>query len=104
MPKTVTTKRQRASQACDFCHARGLRCRRVASGEVDGVIESTGCLTCKDYDVTCTANRPMKKRGRKPQVMSSNESEVRSTEEDDIMSLQTIHKLVRIYRDTMFQC
>jgi hypothetical protein len=104
MLKAVTTKRQRASQACDFCHARGLRCRRNAIEEDDGASESTGCLTCKDYGVICTANRPMKKRGRKPQVMSSDESELQSTENQDIMSLQTIHKLVRIYRDTMFQC
>jgi hypothetical protein len=104
MPKAVTTKRQRASKACDFCHARGLRCRRVAAEENGEQSEDTGCLTCKDYGVSCTMNRPVKKRGRKAQVLSSDESEIRLTEDSHIMSLQTIHKLVRIYRDTMFQC
>jgi hypothetical protein len=104
MPKAVTTKRQRASQACDFCHARGLRCRRVAAGENGEESEDIGCLTCKDYGVSCTTNRPVKKRGRKAQVLSSDESDIRLTEDSHIISLQTIHKLVRIYRDTMFQC
>jgi hypothetical protein len=104
MPKAVAAKRQRASQACDFCHARGLRCRRIATGPDGQAIEDAGCLNCKDYGVSCTVDRPVKKRGRKPQVMSSNQNEIGSTRDSHIMSMETIHKLVRIYRDTMCQC
>jgi len=105
MSKADATKRQRASQACNFCHARGLRCRRGATGEDDHqAIENTGCLTCKDYGVDCKMERPVKKRGRRAQVISPEENEVDTTRHLHAMSLQTIHRLVRIYRDTMYQC
>ena len=105
MPKADATKRQRASQACDFCHARGLKCRRGAAGEGDGqAIKDSGCLTCKDYGVNCKMERPVKKRGRRPQVIFPDENEVVATRDVHAMSLQTIHRLVQIYRDTMYQC
>ncbi|KAF4556721.1 Hypothetical protein D9617_1g086000 [Elsinoe fawcettii] len=53
-------KRQRATKACDFCHARGRKCAQKSS-------ESLDCTTCHDFGVACTWNRVAKRRGAKPQ-------------------------------------
>jgi hypothetical protein len=68
MQSAASKKRQRATQACDFCHLRGLRCRPGGYNLMFDVSEhafSAGCLTCTDYGVECTTNRPFRKRGRK---------------------------------------
>ena len=107
MPKASPVKRQRASFACDFCHTRGLKCRRTAQSvdDDDAIDSDASCLTCLDYGVTCTVNRPVRKRGRKPRIASQGkESELSSDANSQIWSLQTIRRLVRIYRDTMYQC
>lgn len=51
------TIRLRTSQACDFCHERGLRCRRNE--------ESSACRACVEYSVDCKTNRPVRKSGRR---------------------------------------
>ncbi|KAK2037951.1 hypothetical protein LZ31DRAFT_570469 [Colletotrichum somersetense] len=66
MPYQTPQKRQRASRACDFCHTRGLRCRRGPESPSQIYESRAGCLTCRDYEIECTMNRPIRKRGRKP--------------------------------------
>jgi hypothetical protein len=51
-------KLRRISRACDFCHKRSIRC--TPSQE-----DSTRCQNCLDFGVSCTYNRPAKKRGIK---------------------------------------
>ncbi|PVI00791.1 hypothetical protein DM02DRAFT_642261 [Periconia macrospinosa] len=62
MHSRSTNTAQRAPSACDFCHVRGLKCRKRT-----GNLEPE-CLTCSDYGVQCTMNRPIRKRGRKPRI------------------------------------
>ena len=50
---------QRVSRACDFCHARSIRCRPGEDG-------AASCKTCVEYQRECTYHRPSKKRGVKP--------------------------------------
>jgi hypothetical protein len=119
-------KRQRVSRACDFCHARGLRCRRGDSNinEHGGLSD---CLTCIDYGVPCKVERPIRRRGRKPALPPLSEpinehehypgssayndrNSMESLDQEalnqtvDFRSLHFIQRLVRIYRDTMYQC
>ena len=124
MPSQPLHKRQRASRACDFCHSRGLKCRRIIS-ERTGQLESlVSCLTCLDYGAQCTINRPIRKRGRKPALPPSDEligdpeqmlhlsdrpdntqiSVETLGEVADFCSLHVVRRLVHIYRDTMYQC
>lgn len=74
-----------------------------------------GCLTCKDYEIECTNNRPVLKRGRKPQTSQSKEVMEVEVEVEvpqgrppvpkpGFMCLDSIWRLLRIYRDTMYQC
>jgi hypothetical protein len=115
-----TQKRKRASRACDFCHARGLRCRRNVYGNQERQM-GLSCLTCIDYGVPCKVDRPIRKRGRKPlfrqsgepntnyhddEPMRNDQDDVEETSEQthDYRSLHFILRLVRIYRDTMYQC
>ncbi|PNS14445.1 hypothetical protein CAC42_3731 [Sphaceloma murrayae] len=53
-------KRQRATKACDFCHARGRKCAPRSQ-------QGSECATCADFGVACTWNRVAKRRGAKPQ-------------------------------------
>lgn len=118
-------KRQRASRACDFCHARGLKCRWGPSDSVQG---PSTCLTCVDYGVRCKIDRPVRKRGRKPTLRLRNEvsdppdldqyshdgmlndlgdNEAPSDASfvtNDFRSPSFVQRLVRIYCDTMYQC
>jgi Fungal specific transcription factor domain/Fungal Zn(2)-Cys(6) binuclear cluster domain len=88
-------RRQRASYACDFCHTRGLKCRRQTSNGRN--LEEAGCLTCTDYGAQCTLNRPIRRRGRKPQRRSPNGIQQHG-------SLDATRRLIRVYRNTMYQC
>ena len=124
MQSSPIPRRQRASRACDFCHDRGLKCRRRAIEQSHA--SSIGCLTCADYGVQCTMKRPIRRRGRKPTVARTNSVEnpqthTRYDAEDpsvnhlttpdsatapgsELTQMRNIHRLVRIYRDTMYQC
>lgn len=107
MPRAVIGKRQRASQACDFCHGRGLRCRRNITSDNDPSQGESSCLACQDYGVDCTVLRTVKKRGRKPKSPAAHELEQEPVDANlsgGVHSLDTIRLLVRIYCDTMYQC
>ncbi|KAI1627409.1 fungal-specific transcription factor domain-containing protein [Exophiala viscosa] len=69
-------RRQRASRACDFCHARGLRCLQAQESRAD-------CVTCTNYGVKCTMNRPIRRRGRKPTVPGSDELDDGQPKDED---------------------
>lgn len=126
MPKSANSRVRRVSRACDFCHARGLKCRWRSVSDLARE-QSVGCLTCNDYEVECTMDRPIRKRGRKPtnRIASIAATDVSSTEgphafepsshsqEDsasvsgphsDFVSTVHVKRLVKIYRDTMYQC
>lgn len=64
------TKRRRATQACDFCRGRSIRCKpqtKYDSGSP--TVDFTGsCLTCLEYGRECIRSRQPKKRGTKPRV------------------------------------
>lgn len=68
-------KRQRISQACDFCHKRGLKCVPPAPGPItiEGPNRTSDCLTCIKYGQLCTRLRQPKKRGTKPRPKSARE-------------------------------
>ena len=51
-------KLRRISRACDFCHKRSIRCKPSQE-------DATRCQNCLDFSVSCTYNRPAKKRGIK---------------------------------------
>jgi hypothetical protein len=51
-------KLQRVSKACDFCHRRSIKCSK--SNDALG-----RCQNCVDFDVSCTFDRPAKRRGVK---------------------------------------
>ncbi|KAI9367376.1 hypothetical protein BJX61DRAFT_547541 [Aspergillus egyptiacus] len=51
-------KSKRVTQACDFCHRRGLKCKVGP--------QTFPCLTCLEYGQECTRKRQPKKRGTKP--------------------------------------
>ena len=86
MLSAVSRQRQRATRACDFCHSRGLKCRRGAYNQYSynlaiGVVEETAlsnvkCLTCSDYGVECTMIRPLRKRGRRKATDSTTERDI----------------------------
>ncbi|KXJ88411.1 hypothetical protein Micbo1qcDRAFT_150888 [Microdochium bolleyi] len=107
-----STMRQRASSACDFCHGRGLRCRRDPDQPHDAP-----CSTCRDYGAACTLTRPVKRRGRKPAtrpvVMSpvsepsvgeSSSSRPATHGKPDFTAPLIVRRLLDIYVDTMYQC
>ncbi|RDW83629.1 uncharacterized protein DSM5745_03955 [Aspergillus mulundensis] len=60
------TKTRRITQACDFCHRRGVKCRPKPSESGITAPEGTSCLTCEEYGQECTRKRQPKKRGTKP--------------------------------------
>ena len=60
---TAKIRQRRITQACDFCHRRGVKCREAASRPVDG--QESSCLTCLEYGESCTRSRRPKKRGTK---------------------------------------
>ncbi|EXK80186.1 hypothetical protein FOQG_15266 [Fusarium oxysporum f. sp. raphani 54005] len=104
--RSAGTQRQRVLQACDFCHSRGLKCRRSSMTETTSRDGHRTCLTCIDYGAECTMNRPVRKRGRKPAVTTgkSNKQKQTGSESSDFRSPQCIRRLIDIYRDTMYQC
>jgi hypothetical protein len=51
-------KMRRISRACDFCHKRSTRCKPSEE-------DPTRCQNCSDFAISCTYNRPAKKRGIK---------------------------------------
>jgi hypothetical protein len=86
------TERQRVSRACDFCHQRGLRCRRDKTSNV--------CRNCTDYAVECTSSRPTRKRGRRPttSVVKKNGNH------DPPTSLHARHLTQRLLTTTAIPC
>ena len=58
-------KLQRISQACDLCHRRSIRCRPSAENA------ESQCQNCFDFGVSCTYNRPSRRR-RNPSVVHPN--------------------------------
>ena len=66
-------KLQRVSQACDFCHRRGLKCIPPTTTPI--ILDRSGeyppCLTCGRYGQQCTRLRRPKKRGTKPRPKPS---------------------------------
>jgi hypothetical protein len=91
-----------------------------------------GCLTCNDYGVDCTMDRPIRKRGRKgtatvpsreqpetspfdgsasfgnqlhgDELSDGFDFELESVSEANFTSMHVIRRLVRIYHDTMYLC
>ncbi|RSL80787.1 hypothetical protein CEP52_017323 [Fusarium oligoseptatum] len=51
-------KRKRNSRACDRCHRNACKC----SPGIEGV----PCTRCEEQGITCTYNRPSKRRGPPP--------------------------------------
>lgn len=118
MQSTASKGRQRATWACDFCHSRGLKCRKAEKNLIPDDPENllhTSCLTCADYGVECTITRPLRKRGRKisknttakfPTVVEhvpiAKYRKMNVLDESKFGSQNTIRRLVRIYHDTMY--
>jgi hypothetical protein len=93
----LQTERQRVSRACDFCHQRGLRCRRDRSSDV--------CRTCTEYAVECTSSRPTRKRGRRPTTSVTKKSAGADLGPHTGLDARHLtNRLLQIYCDTMYQC
>lgn len=60
MSDVIPRKVRRITRACDYCHQRSIRCRTSRD-------ESSKCQNCSDYRQPCTYNRPLRKRGARPQ-------------------------------------
>lgn len=85
-PEIVTKPRKlrRISRACDFCHKRSIRCKPSSE-------DASRCQNCLDFGVSCTYNRPAKKRGIKSgsgKSSSDNGSSARDGESDARMLLE----------------
>lgn len=85
-PEIVTKPRKlrRISRACDFCHKRSIRCKPSSE-------DASRCQNCLDFGVSCTYNRPAKKRGIKSgsgKSSSDNGSGARDGESDARMLLE----------------
>ncbi|KAM0238276.1 hypothetical protein ACHAP5_008740 [Fusarium lateritium] len=63
------TKSRRITQACDFCHRRGLKCRTAENLAL--LNSKSPCQTCLEFGEVCTRNRVAKKRGTKQRDASS---------------------------------
>jgi hypothetical protein len=87
-------KQRRTTQACDFCHSRGTRCRLDESG-VDGGIRS--CTTCVEYGEDCLWTRAPKKRGTKPGATG----QAKSWKQRVIRDRSSISALLNVYLDTV---
>lgn len=59
-------KSRRVTQACDFCHQRGVKCKKGPNITRN----NEACLTCVEYGQECTRKREPKKRGTKPQALN----------------------------------
>ncbi|KAL1966273.1 hypothetical protein VTN77DRAFT_4626 [Rasamsonia byssochlamydoides] len=61
-------KLQRVSKACDFCNRRSIKCSKA-----DDPLGR--CQNCADFDVPCTFDRPIKRRGVKSSRARLNEAQ-----------------------------
>ena len=52
---STSHKRRRATQACDYCHRRAIKCRKSPA--------ETSCDNCRDFSQPCTFERRPRKRG-----------------------------------------
>lgn len=88
-----TPKRRRCTEACDFCHRRGLKCKpslpsSTPSSRDDQVSSTRRCLTCVEHEQDCTTSRISRKRGTKSNSKKGESRSERtlatpSAEEDD---------------------
>jgi hypothetical protein len=115
------TKSRRITQACDFCHRRGLKCRTAENLVLNS---KSPCQTCLEFGEVCTRNRGAKKRGTKHQsALSSTLSQVlqdhnpsenylakeldpsaavdRSSSSNILRSRKIIEELLDVYLDTV---
>ncbi|GAA5980860.1 hypothetical protein JCM11641_004746 [Rhodosporidiobolus odoratus] len=68
--------KRRITRACDFCNRRGLKCVKD-----DTASSTASCRSCQHHAVTCTYNRPRKKRGPTPRTTDSTVSEASTSQE-----------------------
>src|SRR5688572_13063935 len=52
------SKLRRVTQACDYCHARSIKC--------EPLVNDTACRSCRHFGQICTYHRRPRKRGAKP--------------------------------------
>jgi len=64
----AATKLRRATQACDFCRGRSIKCKQYPGFDSGSqhVSSIASCLTCVEYGRECIRSRQPKKRGTKP--------------------------------------
>jgi hypothetical protein len=106
----VDHKRRRITQACDFCHGRGLRCKHGPQKQLStDTVQHPSCLTCIEYDQECTRSRQPKKRGTKPRSAATahgprnvdSSSEVQSLSSITVGSRRIITALLDVYLDSV---
>lgn len=109
----VVRKLRRATQACDFCRGRGIKCKPNPGYDGGGPAVATiaTCLTCVEYGRECIRSRQPKKRGTKPRVQAHPEEPKVVSHADDLLDdvvklrLQQRRKvlttLLDIYLDTI---
>ncbi|KAL3468946.1 hypothetical protein BJX99DRAFT_265661 [Aspergillus californicus] len=87
-------KSKRITQACDFCHRRGVKCKTQS--------DHRPCLTCVEYGQECTRTRQPKKRGTKPRAdtRSNGEPEILASV-GGIANRGTITRLLDVYLDSI---
>ncbi|KAK5050911.1 hypothetical protein LTR84_003470 [Exophiala bonariae] len=107
------TKRRRATQACDFCRGRSIKCRpQTQYGSPSFAVDLTAsCLTCLEYGQDCVRSRLPKKRGTKPRQKrlehKSLDNPTGEVELNDAIKLQlqqrrkVLTTLLDIYLDTI---
>ncbi|KAL4945263.1 hypothetical protein BDV06DRAFT_219518 [Aspergillus oleicola] len=87
MPPT-RFKAKRITQACDFCHRRGLKCKPdVTANPITA--QPLHCLTCVEYGQECTRERQPKKRGTKPRGTRATATAISESDRPSGQRLQT---------------
>ncbi|KAI9155568.1 L-amino acid amidase [Paramyrothecium foliicola] len=93
-PSSIKPKSRRVTQACDFCHQRGVKCKPAPESSSRNAPAS--CLTCVEYDQECTRRRQPKRRGTKPKNATrlgqrdNPKNQVHDAKKDDVYDYSTV--------------
>ncbi|KAF6830000.1 hypothetical protein CPLU01_07615 [Colletotrichum plurivorum] len=92
-------KARRVTQACDFCHRRGIKCRAAPSDVLrDG---QPSCLPCIEYVQECTHFRQPKKRGTKPRANRHAAADMKGSNHSQIGNRKVVTALLEVYLDSI---
>jgi hypothetical protein len=86
----ATQRRRRITQACDYCHARSIRCQPT---DADGGIS---CQNCHRFAQPCTYNRKPRRRGAKSRN-PEHATEKAARRDRRVASLESSHEVHELW-------